>query len=212
MVGLGVHSSKVQLVPNGLDPLPIANRDDVRRELGLPATGPVIGFVGRFDDQKDPLRLIEAFDRLTGHDEAHLVMIGDGPLHPAALEQAAASDAGARIHLLGEQPGAWSMSAFDIFALPSRYEGFPYVLLEAAAHALPIVTTDDAGASQLVIDGVSGWLIPSMDTERLTEALGRALASDQLPSIGADVRRRGEHFTVSAMVDGVLREIERLHR
>ena len=209
---IGVDAAKVRLVPNGLDPLPIADRDEVRRELGIPLTARVIGFVGRFDDQKDPLRLIEAFERLAGHEDVHLVMVGDGPLHQEAQDRAGKSATSDRIHLLGEQPGAWSMAAFDVFALPSRYEGFPYVLLEAAAHGLPIVTTQDAGASQLVVDGISGWMIPSMDTERLTSALDAALECEHPEAVGAEARGRGRQFTVSTMVAGVLSEIESLAR
>ncbi len=212
LTSIGVDAAKVRLVPNGLDPLPIADRDDVRRVLGIPLTARVIGFVGRFDDQKDPLRLIDAFERLAGHENAHLVMVGDGPLHREARDRVGEGASADRIHLLGEQPGAWSMAAFDVFALPSRYEGFPYVLLEAAAHGLPIVTTRDAGASQLVVDGISGWMIPSMDTDRLTSALQTALDCEHPDAIGAEAREQGRQFTVSSMVSGVLAEIESLAR
>lgn len=212
LAGIGVDAAKIRLVPIGFDPAALADRNHVRRELGVPLAARVIGFVGRFDDQKDPLRLIDAFDGLTGHDDVHLVMVGDGPLHEQARGRASVRASGSRIHLVGERPGAWSMAAFDVFALPSRYEGFPYVLLEAAAHGLPIVTTNDAGASQLVVDGVSGWLIPSMNTQRLTGALRTALECEDADAIGAAARERGRQFPVSSMVDGVLAEIESMAR
>ena len=150
LLELGVPPQRVTMVPNGIEPMTLHSAYDVRRELGLSHDARVIGFVGRLDTQKSPLTLIEVFNILAGQsDDLELAIVGDGTLADELRSVVAKSPFRQRIHLLGERQGTWAMHAFNLFLLPSVYEGFPYVLIEAAHLGIPIVTTTAASAEQI---------------------------------------------------------------
>jgi glycosyltransferase involved in cell wall biosynthesis len=153
---MGIEQTKLRMIPNGVRPLARANPVLVRRALNLPLDRPVIGFVGRIDDQKAPHTLLDVFKRVAvARPRVDFVVVGDGELRRALQDRADISRALAgRVHLVGEQPGPWAMAGMDVLALPSRYEGMPYVLLEAAHLGLPMVVTEAAGSS-LLQDGPS---------------------------------------------------------
>jgi glycosyltransferase involved in cell wall biosynthesis len=71
----------------------------------------------------------------------------------------------------GQANGIEMMAGFDVFLLPSRYEGLPYALLEAAASGLPIITTDVGGAGVVVRDGENGYVLPEQNVEQLADLL-----------------------------------------
>ena len=148
---MGIEPGKVRMIPNGISPITKANADTVRRALDVAPGGPVIGFVGRLDEQKDPHNLLDIFKRVAvARPDVHFLIVGDGPLRGPLEERAAVSRALAgRVHIVGEQPGPWAMSGMDVLILPSRYEGMPYVLIEAAHLGLPMVVTGAAGSSLL---------------------------------------------------------------
>ncbi len=148
---MGIEQNKITMIPNGIPPLARADGDLVRRALGLPLDRPVVGFVGRVDDQKAPHTLLDIFKHIAvARADVDFVVVGDGTLLEAVRERAGISPSLAgRIHLVGEQPGPWAMSGMDVLLLPSRYEGMPYVLIEAAHLGLPMVVTRAAGSSLL---------------------------------------------------------------
>lgn len=148
---MGIEPAKVRMIPNGISPIAMANRDTVRRALNVPTGCPVIGFVGRLDEQKNPHNLLDIFKQVAvARPDVHFLVVGDGPLRAELEERASVSRAlVGRVHIVGEQPGPWAMAGMDIFLLPSRYEGMPYVLIEAAHLGLPMVVTKAAGSSLL---------------------------------------------------------------
>ena len=77
--------------------------------------------------------------------KARLVIVGDGPLRLAISRQVEQRGLHACVQLLGDEVATKVIPAFDVFCLPSRYEGMPYVLLEALAAGLPIVATRVGG-------------------------------------------------------------------
>jgi glycosyltransferase involved in cell wall biosynthesis len=166
--------------------------------LGCDPYRPLIGFVGRLDHQKAPDDLLEVFALVASEvPEAHFVIVGDGPMR-ADLESRRLAGDGAlaqRLSFVGEQPGTWAMSGFDVFTLPSRYEGFPYVLIEAAHLGVPIVTTAEANP-RLLVDGPSHVAVGRAGhIDELAELVVKSLGLAGLPG---PVDRR---FTVQAMVD-----------
>jgi len=148
---MGIEPAKVRMIPNGISPIAMANRDTVRRALDVPTDCPVIGFVGRLDEQKNPHNMLDIFKQVAvSRPDVHFLVVGYGPLRGELEERAAVSRALAgRVHIVGEQPGPWAMAGMDVFLLPSRYEGMPYVLIEAAHLGLPMVVTKAAGSSLL---------------------------------------------------------------
>ncbi|HDR00119.1 MAG TPA: glycosyltransferase family 1 protein, partial [candidate division WOR-3 bacterium] len=151
----------------------------LRRELGVPAGGLVIGFVGRLVRDKGIAELLSAFRRLRPRfDGLRLLLVGGfetGDALAASVRAELARDPG--IILAGRVADPVRFyHAMDVLCLPSRREGFPNVPLEAAAAELPVVTTDATGACDSVAAGVTGLVVPVGDVAALTEALARLAA------------------------------------
>ncbi|MDK1046222.1 MAG: glycosyltransferase family 4 protein [Anaerolineales bacterium] len=154
-------SEKVTVIENGVDLEDMSAPATISRaDIGVPQDAYLVGTVGRLQAQKDPLLFIQAAsiiaDRIPG---AHFVMVGDGPLESVVRQHIAAERLAGRFHLLGWRADATDiLKLFDVFVLTSRYEGMPFVLLEAAAAGLPLVSTNVPGAQSLIDDGSSGLL------------------------------------------------------
>jgi len=179
----------------------------MRAELQLGANEICIGFVGRLSAQKSVHRLISAF-AMASHDHAglRLVIVGDGPDRVELEALATDLKIAEQVMFAGSRNGVAAMAAFDIFALPSRYEAFPYVLLEAASQGLPIVMTETGGARSVVKHEKNGFVVPQDENETLAACLGK-LADDRKLA-----RRMGEcsesvarEFSVDNMVESTLR-------
>ncbi len=151
-----------------------------RRAAGPGESLQVLG-VGRLSPEKGHLGLIEAFAELVrGGAECRLVLIGSGPEEGAIRAAVAARGLERRIELRGSQPEAAVLEAMarsHVFALSSRMEGLPVVLMEALALELPVVAPAITGIPELVIDGETGLLYPAGDWGALAACLGR-LAGD----------------------------------
>jgi UDP-glucose:(heptosyl)LPS alpha-1,3-glucosyltransferase len=100
--------------------------------------------------------------------------------------------------------------AADALVLPSLYEGLPNAVLEAHACGLPAVVSHAANIDQIVVDGVSGFEVPTFDHEALAEALARMLAAsdDERRAMGA---RGRAHVAATFGVDRILAETVRLY-
>jgi glycosyltransferase involved in cell wall biosynthesis len=201
---IGIASQRIHVVPNGIAALPAADRGAVRAELGAAPDQVVIGFVGRISEQKGVDRLIRAFAAMRGTD-ARLVIVGDGPLLPDARQLAETIGVAERTVFMGAADGPLLMAGFDLFALPSAYEGFPYVLLEALARGLPIVTTLVGGARAAVRDGRNGVIVPQGRIDALAAALARLSGDPALrQAMSAESRRISLDFTADRMLDKTL--------
>jgi glycosyltransferase involved in cell wall biosynthesis len=154
----------------------------------------VLGFVGRLTREKGIAELYQAWRSLSGR-KPHLHWLVVGPFDdadPVPLPVAEAMRADPRIHLAGltwDTPRLFG--AMDVVALPSHREGFPVVLLEAAAMALPVVASRATGCADAVVDGVTGTLVDVGDAATLERALARYLDDAELRrSHGEAARRR----------------------
>lgn len=139
-----------------LDPFsqPMHDRMQIRAELGLPADAFVIGHIGRFTIQKNHtflLQILQALQVVTPN--AHLVLVGDGPLREEIAQQAAAMRLADRVHFIGTRTDVPDLmrSAFDIFVLPSLLEGLGLVAVEAQAAGLPCIIADTVPEEVTVI-------------------------------------------------------------
>jgi glycosyltransferase involved in cell wall biosynthesis len=153
--------------------------------------------VGRLDYQKGFELLIEAFARLAADArDWELVIVGQGPLREALGERLEELGIGDAAYLAGEVGNLddWYRDA-DLFALSSRFEGFPNALLEAMAHGLPAVSFDcDTGPRDIIRPGVDGLLVAPGDVGALEAALrrlmGDAALREQFGKRATDVRDR----------------------
>jgi glycosyltransferase involved in cell wall biosynthesis len=200
---VGLPPRKLFVITNGirLRASPVAESERVH--FDLPADAIRIGFVGRFVPQKAPECLLRAFAALAGRfPKARLVMVGDGALGAALREEAQKLGIAERVSWPGPLDGQSAMFGFDVFVLPSRYEGFPYVLLEAMVAKLPVVMTQVGGAGSLVQDGGNGFVVPPDQPDLLAAALERLLADESLrKTMGARSAERVQEFSIQKMVE-----------
>ena len=203
---LGIPASKLHVVPNGIDRLTLPDRQLVRAKLGLTPHDVAIGFIGRLSKQKAPEVMVEAFHLVSQQcPQARLVMIGSGPMEEQIRAQARQLGLESRTRLLGDVVATEYLSAMDLFCLPSRYEGMPYVLLEAVAAGLPIVATSVDGVALTVEHERNGLIVPECLAEPLAAAL-RDLVSDRAKrsQFASDSAERSEQFSIESMVTGTI--------
>jgi len=199
LLGVGVPGRKIRLIRCGID-LDEAggstlDRKAARGRLGLADGDWVIGNVARAYPVKDQAGLLEAaIPLLRGAPSAKLVIVGDGPELPSLRSRARSSGLEQQVVLTGDLPSARDiMPAFDVFVLSSRLEGIPLALLEAMAAERPVVATRVGGIPEVVVDGVSGLLVPPDSPEQLRAALARIRADADLASrLGLAGRRTVE--------------------
>lgn len=171
------RADAVVVIPNGVDRVRFAPdppaRAEVRAKLGLAGDALVALFVGG-DWERKGLRF--AIEGVAGTDDWHLVVVGHGD---EARHRALASscDAGDRVRFVGGTPDpARYYACADAFLLPSAYEAFPLVGLEAAAAGLPLLAGRVSGVEELVQAGRNGWFV-ERDATVIAERL-RALSAD----------------------------------
>ncbi|MDB5332474.1 MAG: glycosyl transferase group 1 [Phycisphaerales bacterium] len=205
-VRLGLGRSRMVTVPNGVGPAELAPRSQARRLLNVSDDAIVIGFVGRLVEQKAPEVLIRAFaatSRITP--AARLALVGAGPLEAPLRELAGQLGVADKVIWLGERDARGVLAAFDIFALSSRKEGLPYVVLEAMAAGLPVVATSSAGVEILIDPGISGTVVGPDDVEAFAAALIDLTGNPRrLAEFGQASYERSLQFTVDAMADRTL--------
>jgi glycosyltransferase involved in cell wall biosynthesis len=188
------------VVKNGLPEFSAARNP--RDTLGLPAEGFIVGGVGRLHEQKGWDILCRAASLVQRErPDAVFAVIGDGP---AAADLAAMAECQA-VRFLGYRESAWSLiPAFDVLAVPSRYEGLGLTPLEALFHGVPVVASDIEGLAEVL--GDCGVLVPANDPEALARGILR-VASE--PDFRADLVERGrrrarELFSADRMADETL--------
>jgi glycosyltransferase involved in cell wall biosynthesis len=138
---------------------------------------------GRITRQKAFAELVKAFAQVReAHPDWRLVIYGRGPREPQVREAIAKSGVGASVTLAAPVSDIErAMAEASIFALSSRFEGFPMVLLEAMSAGLPVVSFDcPTGPRELVESGRNGLLVPNQDVDALAAALIRMIEDEEL--------------------------------
>jgi glycosyltransferase involved in cell wall biosynthesis len=178
-------------------------------EPGLAKEGPLIGCVSRLVPQKGLHLLIEAAPAvLSRHPDARFVLVGEGELRGELEEQARAARLAGRFIFTGQRQDVPELvSSFDVFALPSYFEGLCYAVIEAQAAGVPVVATPVGGIPENVVPGETGVLVPIGDAAALAEAISDLLDDpEEAGRLASEARRRVfERYPVERMVEQTLR-------
>ncbi len=166
---------------------------NLRTSLGIPEKTPVVGFVGRLTRDKGIPELIEAFQTILAREpEARLLLVGwfDAAEDELAADVRARIASHPRIHCTGfVADTAPYYRAMDVMVLPTWREGFPNVVLEAAATGVPVITTLCTGSRDSVVPEVTGLLIPPGYPEAISEAVLKLLKNpERLAEMGRAAR------------------------
>lgn len=205
-IGLGIREKRLNIVVNGAA-MPPALRGDARDAMGLAPQDVAVGFIGRLDDQKSPIRFVQAVS-LAVHKAPRLrgLVIGDGPLRQVAE----AENVAGACRFLGWQDGPALFPGLDVFCMTSHYEAMPYTLLEALHAGVPIVTTAVGGVAETVSDAENGFVLA---TDCTPEALGERLvqlANDT--ALRQSFGSRALELARDRTIDNMVRETVEIYR
>ncbi len=202
-----LDQSKISVIYNGINPdlYTQENTNNLRRELGIPDESALIGFVGRLNIQKGITYILQAFERLVETiPKAHLLMVGTGDLKNKIESVAKEKKFINNIHLAGFRDDIPDvMRTIDFLILPSVWEGFGTVLIEAMASEKPCITTKISSMPEIVEDDRTGLVIPPKNADELYKAM-RSLIQNPLKA--KDMGREGRkvvlnRFTLCKMAD-----------
>jgi glycosyltransferase involved in cell wall biosynthesis len=178
---LGLSPGSVRTIYNGVRRPPTSSNATGRSPTsGTRPTGPgpVVASVGRFAPEKGFDVLVRAMAELP---RARLVLFGDGEERANLESLAERLGLSERVHFAGWVSSPWDTSfQIDIFAMPSRREGFGITAVEAMMSRIPVVASDAGGIPEIVEHERTGLLVPVDDPKALAEAIGRLLDDPQL--------------------------------
>ncbi len=210
LVNDGIPPHKIHLIRNAVE-LPAINTPENRAEIldriGVPENTAICILVGRLVWAKGFDDFINAFLLISNkRNDVRAVIIGDGELRKEIEDQIQKLSLSEKIILLGHQDRPVVQQILriaDIFVMPSRSEGVPYALLEAAAMGKPIVATNCGGIPEVVENAKSALLVPIGDIQSLADAIASLLGDRSLArSLGQAARKRIEQdYSLNAQME-----------
>ena len=205
---------KLRVIHYGLQwqPSPNAERQALRRsmrtQLGFAQTQPLLAMACRLIEQKGVSDALQAFAGTRSEfPEARLLIAGDGPLRAQLESEATQAGLTGSVRFLGWRDDVPQLLvACDLFLMPSLWEGFGLVLLEAMAQGLPLVASRVSAIPEIVVAGETGLLAPPRDVPALREALLTLLRDPPLARhMGLmGMERLETHFSEQRMLDATV--------
>ena|SRR5690242_20257086 len=208
---IGIPKNRIRLIYNGVDSdkfHPGSCREILPAGFA-PSGAFVIGAMGRLEPVKDQVTLAKAFCHMLElrpelKASARLVIVGDGVLRQP-IEDILSS---AGLRQLAWLPGFRNDSAelyraFDLFVLPSLREGISNTLLESMATGIPVVATAVGGTAEILLDGVTGALVPPHEPENLAAAMLAYYDDRQRTRLHGEAARARilQNFSLTSMVE-----------
>jgi glycosyltransferase involved in cell wall biosynthesis len=182
---LGVPYEKIRVIPNGIDPSIFTNLkgvEEVRSRFAERGERLVL-FVGRLVVEKGVLVLLEAIPRVLQRVDAKFVIAGDGYLRGEVVKRVAESGLGGKVHVTGYLDTDTLRRLFlaaDVCVIPSLYEPFGIVALEAMAAGCPVVASDTGGLSEIIEHEKTGVKVYPNNPDSLAWGILRVLESKDL--------------------------------
>ncbi len=205
----GITPGKVISIPNSV---PVINKVDKKEgkrmlhKLGICDNRPLIGTVGRHSTVKNYQFLVQSMPQvLKEFPNAQFVFIGDGPETDNLKNMTKQLKVEKSVWFLGGFKNSKTkllLQGFDIFVLPSFFEGISFSILEAMSMGIPVVATDVGGNPEVVANGETGFLAPLNDVDMLSNSIIDLLSSNEkAEKMGAMGRKVVEqNFSLEKMV------------
>ena len=177
-----VPSERIEVIPNFIDPeVYHPGKEPCYRSTLAREGEKIVMHVSNFRPVKRVLDVIEIFARIAPEVPSRLIMVGDGPDRPRALERAKALGVSDRVVFLGKHDSVEELlPCADLFLLPSGSESFGLAALEAMASGVPVVAASIGGVPEVVPHGEAGYLYPVGDVEGMSEGALRILNDSEL--------------------------------
>lgn len=174
-------ADKIRILHNGIATSQFETSADqhLRAEIGIAADDPLAGIVAALRPEKDHATFLRAARIVVdAMPQAKFLVVGEGPTRVDLETLCASLDLSHNVVFTGSRPDVDRiLSAIDVFVLSSRtVECFPIAVLEAMAAGLPTVSTDVGGVHEMVVDGVTGFLVPHSDPRRLANRMLQLLS------------------------------------
>lgn len=195
---------QLHVVYNGIDTGAFApalakqHRSNIRRQLGIPVNAPVFLFIGSGYERKGLRQALLSFAQQA--DSTHLIIVGKDKHEPRYRRLAASLGVEGRAHFLGSQKEVLPYyGAADACVLPTLYDPFPNVALEAMATGLPLLTSSKSGAAEIVQEGVNGFICDALDTTTLARNMQQLCDPARASSMGIAARASAEKLGLEEM-------------
>jgi glycosyltransferase involved in cell wall biosynthesis len=175
---------KMYMIENGIDfsvlSLRAAGAKD-GHDIGTGSVQPIVGTVARLHRQKGLAYLIKAAKKLSqAYPKVKVMIVGEGPQRHKLERLNRSLGLLDTVRFMGERKDAVAiLSMFDVFVLPSLWEGLPYALIEAGALGLAVVASDIDGNCEIIKDGEAGILVPPKDVNALASSIIRLLSDEE---------------------------------
>jgi UDP-glucose:(heptosyl)LPS alpha-1,3-glucosyltransferase len=209
-----VPLERLPVIYNGVDleqfhPRLRLQRQPMREQLGLPSAALVLLYVGSGFARKGVAAAIQGLAH-SGRADVQLVIAGRDKHAPRYERLARQSGVAAQVHFLGPRQDVAALYGMaDALILPTRYDPFPNVTLEAMASGLPVLTTLQCGAAELIEQGVHGYVCDAPDTQALARQIA-SLSIEQCARMGEAARQRVAPYPSERMAGQLLALYQRL--
>ncbi|MDE0960908.1 MAG: glycosyltransferase, partial [Planctomycetota bacterium] len=207
----GIEPDRIRVVHSGVPPLaePLRSVSQVRDQLRLDNSTPLLGSVGALRQHKGHIHLVEAMAQLRDRQpRAQLVLIGDGKLDESLRNCARKLGIEERVHLVGfqEDVASW-LAALDLYIHPSLEEGLGTSILDALSAGRTVIASDVGGIPEVIEDGVTGRLVAAANPTLLAEVIDQMLDNPNTAARLAEAgqQRATQQFSAEAMVEGNIR-------
>jgi len=219
---LNIPAEKVRVCPNGIEPTSVkpeeqrSFRTKIRKIFDIPDDVVLIINIGRFSQEKGQMLLVRAFHRLIDNcsqDKLYCMLCGDGPTQ-SSVEEYIHSHTLSNVIIPGRIDAIHEyLSAADIFVMPSDFEGMPNAMMEAMAYALPCISTNRSGATDIARDNREALFIDVGAVDQLYEKLEYLVENPvERKRLGENARERLKDFSILKMVSTFNNHLEDIYR